>query len=177
MAETEKRRGRGRPKKDKPKLSNVPIQFESDPEHDLTEMQAAFVWHYTQGACGQTEAARRAGFSFPAASANKMLNGKDQPNVTRAIRIAQDELREKYAITPEKTGTMLWKIAETSFENGSYNAAVSAIKELNQLAGLTIHRSQNLSINANLDNMNREDIKSRLNQLLGTTDGFDPKDR
>ena len=137
----------GRPKKPKEKIVDAPVQFEKDDEHGLTEMQSSFVWHYTEGACGQTEAARRAGFSFPAAAASKMLNGKDQPNVTRAVRMAQDELREKYAITPEKTGSMLWKIAETSFESGAYNAAVSAIKELNQLAGLTIHRSQNLNIN------------------------------
>ena len=130
MADQTERRGKGRPKKERPKLTNVPIQFEADPEHELTEMQAAFVWHYTEGASGQTESARRAGFSFPAAAASKMLNGKDFPNVTRAVRMAQDELREKYAITPEKTGSMLWKIAETSFESGAYNAAVSAIKEL-----------------------------------------------
>ena len=177
MADQTERRGKGRPKKERPKLTNVPIQFEADPEHELTEMQAAFVWHYTEGASGQTESARRAGFSFPAAAASKMLNGKDFPNVTRAVRIAQDDLREKYAITPEKTGSMLWKIAETSFESGAYNAAVSAIKELNQLAGLTIHRSQNLNINANLETMTKDDIKSRLNQLLGVKDDYDPKDR
>ena len=177
MADQTERRGKGRPKKERPKLTNVPIQFEADPEHELTEMQAAFVWHYTEGASGQTESARRAGFSFPAAAASKMLNGKDFPNVTRAVRMAQDELREKYAITPEKTGSMLWKIAETSFESGAYNAAVSAIKELNQLAGLTIHRSQNLNINANLEKMTKDDIKSRLNQLLGVKDDYDPKDR
>ncbi len=177
MADQTERRGKGRPKKERPKLTNAPIQFEADPEHELTEMQAAFVWHYTEGASGQTESARRAGFSFPAAAASKMLNGKDFPNVTRAVRMAQDELREKYAITPEKTGSMVWKIAETSFESGAYNAAVSAIKELNQLAGLTIHRSQNLNINANLEKMTKDDIKSRLNQLLGVKDDYDPKDR
>ncbi|MGA0291625.1 MAG: DUF3685 domain-containing protein, partial [Synechococcus sp.] len=39
----------------------------------------------------------------------------------------------KYAITPQKTGTMLWKVMEKAYENGQFNAAVSAIKELNQL--------------------------------------------
>jgi hypothetical protein len=139
-------------------------------------MQTAFVWHYTEGACGQTEAARRAGFSFPASAATKMLNGKDFPKVTRAVRIKQDELREKYAITPQKTGAMLWNIAETAFETGAYNAAVSAVKELNQLAGLTIHRSQNLNINADLQKMNKEDIKHRLNELLGVEAEFNDKD-
>ena len=85
-------------------------------------------------------------------------------------------MRQKYAITPEKTGQMLWKIAETSFESGAYNAAVSAVKELNQLAGLTIQRSQNLNINANLDSMTKSDIKSRLNELLGVTDDMTDKD-
>ena len=168
---------RGRPRKNRPQLTEVPSQFEDNEEFGITEMQSAFVFFYNEGACGQTEAARKAVFSFPAAAASKMLNGKDFPNVTRAVRIAQDEMREKYAITPEKTGSMLWKIAETSFENGAYNAAVSAIKELNQLAGLTIHRSQNLNINANIDQMTKDDIKARLNQLLGVQDSLDPKDR
>ena len=157
----------GRPKKARQQLVETPEAFLADEEAGITEMQASFVWHYTEGACGQTEAARRAGFSFPASAATKMLDGKTFPKVTRAVRVKQDELREKYAVTPQKTGAMLWKIAETSFENGAYNAAVSAVKELNQLAGLTIHRSQNLNINADLQKMTKEDIKARLNELLG----------
>ena len=155
----------GRPKKEKPKLVAIPDQFDKDEELGITAMQNSFGWHYTEGACSQTEAARRAGFEFPASAANKMLNGKTYPKVTRAVALKQQELREKYSITPQKTGTMLWKIAETSFEAGHYNAAVSAIKELNQLAGLNIHRSQNLNINANIEAMNKDDIKERLNQL------------
>ena len=61
MAEEEKKLGR--PKKEKPKLTNAPIQFVADEELGITDMQAGFVWHYTEDACGQTEAARRAGFS------------------------------------------------------------------------------------------------------------------
>ena len=167
---------RGRPRKNRPQLTEVPSQFEDNEEFGITEMQSAFVFFYTEGACGQTEAARKAGFSFPAAAASKMLNGKDFPKVTRAIRVKQDELREKYAITPQKTGAMLWKIAETSFETGAYNAAVSAVKELNQLAGLTIQRSQNLNINANIDAMTKDDIKRRLNELLGGTNDFSERD-
>ena len=157
----------GRPKKEKPKLISVPDQFEKDEELGITKMQNAFVWHYTEGSCGQTEAARRAGVEFPSSAANKMLNGKSYPKVTKAVRLKQEELREKYAITPQKTGTMLWKIAETAFEDGHHNAAVSAIKELNQLAGLNISRSQNLNINANIDSMSSEDIKDRLSKILG----------
>jgi hypothetical protein len=88
------------PRKKKPtsEPSKAPIQFDSDNEYKLTEMQASFVWHYTEGACGMTEAARKAGYEFPSASANKLLNGKDYPNVVKAIRIKQDELAEKYAL-------------------------------------------------------------------------------
>ena len=98
--------------------------------------------------------------------------------MVKAIRVKQDELAEKFAITPAKTGTMLWKITETAFENGQFNAAVSAIKELNQLAGLSINRSQNVNINANLENMTKEQIKERLGKLLGaeTTD-YSMKDK
>jgi len=168
----------GRPRKPKEPLVNVPAQFEPDPEFGLTEMQAAFVWFYTEGANGATQAARRAGYEYPSAAANKMLNGKNFPKVTKAIRIRQDEIAERYAITPQKTGTMLWKIVETAYENGQFNAAVSAVKELNQLAGLSINRSQNININANLDKMSRQDIKDRLNKLLSAEDlGYSDKDR
>ena len=98
--------------------------------------------------------------------------------MVKAIRIKQDELAEKYAITPQKTGTMLWKVMEKAYENGQFNAAVSAIKELNQLAGLSINRSQNININANLEKMSRDDIKERLGQLLGAEKGdYSPKDK
>ena len=73
---------------------------------------------------------------------------------------------------------MLWKIMETAYENGQYNAAVSAIKELNQLGGLSINRSQSININANLDSMNKDQIKERLGQILGANGSdYDPKDR
>jgi len=62
---------------------------------------------------------------------------------------------------------MLWKVAEEAFDNGAYNASVSAIKELNNLAGLIVHKNQNLNINANLDAMGKDDIKKRLEKLLG----------
>tara|TARA_A100001201_G_scaffold4552_1_gene9040 strand:+ start:2993 stop:3529 length:537 start_codon:yes stop_codon:yes gene_type:complete len=169
-------RPKGSTKEKKRSLATSPEMFNKDDEFGLTEMQAAFVWHYTEGACAQTEAARRAGYEFPASAANKMLNGKDMPHVTKAIRVKQDELAQKYAITPQKTGTMLWKLAEEAFENGSYNASVSAIKELNNLAGLSINRTQNLNINANLDAMNKDDIKKRLGKLLGVDDDLKPTD-
>ena len=169
---------KGRPRKPKEKIVDAPVQFEKDGEHGLTEMQSSFVWHYTEGACGMTEAARKAGYEFPSQASNKLLNGKDFPNVVKAIRIKQDELAEKYAITPQKTGTMLWKVMEKAYENGQFNAAVSAIKELNQLAGLSINRSQNININANLEKMSREDIKERLGQLLGAdSDTYSDKDK
>ena len=167
-----------RPKKDKKKIIDSPVQFDKNEEHGLTEMQSSFVWHYTEGACGQSDAARKAGYEFPSQAANKLLNGKDYPNVVKAIRIKQDELAEKYAITPQKTGTMLWKVMESAYENGQFNAAVSAIKELNQLAGLSINRSQNININANLEKMSREQIKERLGQLLGANSSdYSPKDK
>jgi len=111
-----------RKKKTDQKIVDAPVQFEKNDEHGLTEMQASFVWHYTEGACGMTEAARKAGYQFPSASAGKLLNGKDYPNVVKAIRIKQDELAEKYAITPQKTGTMLWKVMESAYEKGQFNA-------------------------------------------------------
>ena len=162
------------PKKPKKPLVEPPEKFELImSEFKLTDMQASFVWHYTEGACGQTEAARRAGYEFPAASANKLLKTE---RVVKAVKIKQDELAEKYAITPQKTGAMLSKNADTSYENGYMGPAVSAIKELNQLAGLSINRSQNININANVDKMSKEQIKERLEKLLGVSTEYEDDD-
>ena len=51
---SDEKRGPGRPRKKLKPLVNTPAQFEADPELGLTEMQAAFVWFYTEGSCGQT---------------------------------------------------------------------------------------------------------------------------
>jgi hypothetical protein len=169
-------RPKGSTKKQKRILAQAPGSFDKDEEFGLTEMQNAFVWFYTEGACSQTEAARNAGYEFPASAANKMLNGKDYPNVVKAIIIKNEELAKKYAITPQKTGKMLWNLAETAYENGAYNAAVSAIKELNNLAGLIVHKNQNLNINASLDSMDKEGIKKRLETLLGADPTINDKD-
>ena len=83
---------KGRPKKERPKLAEVPQQFTPNEEFGLTEMQTAFVWHYAHGGCGQTEAARRAGFTYPAMSASKLMNGRDHPHVVKAIRAEQEDL-------------------------------------------------------------------------------------
>ena len=173
----EQKRGPGRPPKARRKdVVPVPQSFEPDEEFGLTEMQAAFVFWYTEGACSGTEAARRAGFSFPAAAASRLVNGRDHPNVVKAINVKRDEIRTKYAITPEKTGRVLWEITEEAFKNGAYNAAVSAVKELHNLAGLTVHRTQNLNINANLDTMSKDDVRRRLNELLGVDESMSDKD-
>jgi hypothetical protein len=42
---------------------------------------------------------------------------------------------------------------------------------------LSIHRSQNLNINANIEAMTKDDIKSRLDELFGIGGDYSDKDR
>ena len=114
-----------------------------------------------------SKAARRAGFEFPAQAATRFLNGKEYPNVLKAIKVGREELAHKYAITPEKTAKMLWKISEEAYNKGQFNASVSALRELNELAGLKIKKTENLNITANLDNMSHKDIEGRLKEIFG----------
>ena len=66
-----------------------------------------------------------------------------------------------------------WKDGHAAFRQN----AVSAIKELNQLGGLSINRSQNININANLEKMSKEQIRERLGKLFGTdSQTYDDKD-
>ena len=159
MAEYKKKKGKNAP--DKP-LVNRPTAFERDPEFELTEMQTAFVWHYVNDNCTQTEAARREGFEFPAQAASRFLAGKEHPNVLKAIKVGRDEIAHKYAITPEKTAKMLWQISEEAYNKGQFNASVSALRELNELAGLKIKKTENLNITASLDKMSHKYIELSL---------------
>ena len=159
---------KGKPKKSPMKpLVERPSAFEEDVELQLTDMQNAFVWHYAHDSCTQTEAARRAGFEFPSQAASRLMSGKTNPNVITAIKIQKSELAHKFAITPEKTAKMLWQISEEAYNKGQFNASVSAIRELNELAGLKIKKTENLNITANLDNMSHKDIESRLKEIFG----------
>jgi len=164
MAEYKRKNGKKPPSTP---LVNRPSAFEEDPEFELTDMQNGFVWHYVNDNCTQTEAARRAGFEFPAQAATKFLNGKDYPNVLKAIKVKKQELAHKYAITPEKTAKMLWKISEEAYDKGQFNASVSALRELNELAGLKIKKTESLNITATLDNMSHKDIEGRLKEIFG----------
>ena len=167
MKEETPKKGRPRKKAIRPSLTDKPMAFMPDAEYNLTEMQTAFVWHYVNDSCTQTEAARRAGFEFPAQAASKFLNGKDFPNVVKAIKVSRDELAHQYEITPEKTAKMLWKVSEEAFKKGQFTASVSALRELNELAGLKIKKSENLNINANLDNLSAKDIEEQLTAIFG----------
>ena len=42
-----------------------------------------------------------------------------------------------------------------------------ALRELNELAGLKIKKSENLNINANLDNLSAKDIEEQLTAIFG----------
>ena len=159
---------KGRPKKAPMKpLVERPTAFEENEELQLTEMQNAFVWHYVNDSCTQTEAARRAGFEFPAHAATRLMNARKNPNVTKAIMLQKAELAHKFAITPEKTAKMLWQISEEAYKKGQFNASVSAIRELNELAGLKVKKTENLNITASLDKMSHKDIEDRLKQIFG----------
>jgi protein-disulfide isomerase-like protein with CxxC motif len=95
------------------------------------------------------------------------MNARKNPNVTKAIMLQKAELAHKFAITPEKTAKMLWQISEEAYKKGQFNASVSAIRELNELAGLKVKKTENLNITASLDKMSHKDIEDRLKQIFG----------
>ena len=76
-------------------------------------------------------------------------------------------MAHKYAITPDKTAKMLWKVSEEAYNKGQFNAAVSALRELNDMGGFKVRKSENLNINANLENLNAKEIERQLNEIFG----------
>jgi hypothetical protein len=88
------------------------------------------------------------------------MNARKNPNVTKAIMLQKAELAHKFAITPEKTAKMLWQISEEAYKKGQFNASVSAIRELNELAGLKVEGSLFLPTEPKIGKKSRFDGKS-----------------
>ena len=153
-----------RPKKPKENIVETPSLFEKDEEHGLTEMQNGFVWHYTEGACGQTEAARRAGYEFPSQAANKLLNGKDFPLVTEYIKELRDERERRYGVTLIGQLKRLSELSHKAEEEGQFSASINAEVKRSALGGLIVDRREQNHIHQ-LDKLSREEIVARLNQI------------
>lgn len=142
---------------------NAVIEDPKSPQSQLTMQQQKFVDLYCSAEdLSQTEAARRAGYKYPALSGHQLLR---KPHVVACIDEKRREIGHKYRITPERKARDLINIQHKAQEEGKYIAALKAIELQVKLAGLDIKKSINITGKIDIDSMTEEDIKKELMNL------------
>ena len=95
---------------------NAVIEDPKSPQSQLTIQQQKFVDLYCSAEdLSQTEAARRAGYKYPALSGHQLLR---KPHVVACIDEKRREIGHKYRITPERKARDLINIQHKAQEEG-----------------------------------------------------------
>ena len=84
----------------------------------FTPKQERFIQLYVYHDLTNTECAHRAGYSFPAIAATKMLNDPRYTHIQGKIQEMKDLEQRKYEITFEKVARDLQKIRDAAMEDG-----------------------------------------------------------
>lgn len=134
----------------------------------LTNRQKTFARHFVDGTHSNAECARLAGYSdkngIAKIQAHKLLNTKDFPHVAEYIAELREERERKYGVTLMGQLKRLRQLSENAEEAGQFSAAINAEKTRSALGGLTTDRRETNHFHA-IENMNREEIESRLSEL------------
>ena len=134
----------------------------------LTNRQKMFARHFVDGTHSNAECARLAGYSdkngIAKIQAHKLLNTKDFPHVAEYISELREERERKYGVTLMGQLKRLRELSENAEEAGQFSAAINAEKTRSALGGLTTDRRETNHFHA-IENMNREEIESRLSEL------------
>mgnify|MGYP005990922201 CR=1 FL=1 len=134
----------------------------------LTNRQKTFARHFVDGTHSNAECARLAGYSdkngIAKIQAHKLLNTKDFPHVAEYISELREERERKYGVTLMGQLKRLRELSENAEEAGQFSAAINAEKTRSALGGLTTDRRETNHFHA-IENMNREEIESRLSEL------------
>ena len=130
----------------------------------FTPKQERFIQLYVYHDLTNTECAHRAGYSFPAIAATKMLNDPRYTHIQGKIQEMKDLEQRKYEITFEKVARDLQKIRDAAMEDGVYGAAVQAELGRAKLAGLMIDKKEIKT--GKIDQMDRSEVEARLMALI-----------
>ena len=138
--------------------------IEAETGRKLTQRQREFARHYVEGIYSNAECARKAGYASNSAAsiAGHLLAGKKFPHLTDYIQELREERERRYGVTVMGQLKRLHELSAGAEEAGQFSAAINAEKIRSALGGLTVDRRENIH---QLDDLSREEITSRLNQL------------
>ena len=129
----------------------------------LNRRQHLFIWNAVNNPrLSFIEAAAKAGYKDPRQAANKLMMNK---LVRSEYNYLMNEVKKKYELNYDRAVQDLYDIRDKALEAGSFNAAISAQNSLLRVGGLIVDRKEVMF--GKIDQMSREEVESRLEQLLG----------
>ena len=129
----------------------------------LNRRQHLFIWNAVNNPrLSFIEAAAKSGYKDPRQAANKLMMNK---LVRSEYNYLMNEVKKKYELNYDRAVQDLYTIRDKALEAGSFNAAISAQNSLLRVGGLIVDRKEVMF--GKIDQMRREEVESRLEQLLG----------
>jgi hypothetical protein len=129
----------------------------------LNRRQHLFLWNAVNNPrLSFIEAAAKSGYKDPRQAANKLMMNK---LVRSEYNYLMNEVKKKYELNYDRAVQDLYDIRDKALEAGSFNAAISAQNSLLRVGGLIVDRKEVMF--GKIDQMSREEVESRLEQLLG----------
>jgi hypothetical protein len=158
----------------------APIEY-ANLDNSLNRRQRNFIWQSVNNPrLSLVEAAHKAGYKDARQAANKLMS---KPLIRKEYNYLMNEAKKKYELNYDRAVQDLYDIRDKALEAGSFNAAISAQNSLLKVGGLIVDRKEVMF--GKIDQMSREEVESRLTQLLGNvveatlenkTDLKDPED-
>jgi len=149
----------------------APIEY-ANLDNSLNRRQRNFIWQAVNNPrLTLVECAHKAGYKDARQSANKLMN---HPIIRKEYNYLMNEAKKKYELNYDRAVQDLYDIRDKALEAGSFNAAISAQNSLLKVGGLVVDRKEVMF--GKIDQMSREEVEKRLEQLMGSITAIDPVD-
>ena len=147
----------------------APIEY-ANLDNSLNRRQRNFIWQAVNNPrLTLVECAHKAGYKDARQSANKLMN---HPTIRKEYNYLMNEAKKKYELNYDRAVQDLYDIRDKALEAGSFNAAISAQNSLLKVGGLIVDRKEVMF--GKIDQMSREEVEKRLEQLMGSITVEDP---
>ena len=147
----------------------APIEY-CNLDNSLNRRQRNFIWiSVNNPRLSLVECAYKAGYTSPRQAANKLMN---KPLIRKEYNYLMNEAKKKYELNYDRAVQDLYDIRDKAIEAGSFNAAISAQNSLLKVGGLIVDRKEVMF--GKVDQMSREEVEKRLEQLMGSITAIDP---
>jgi hypothetical protein len=135
-------------------------QNESGLSVNLTQQQQKFVENIVYQDMSQTEAARKAGYNYPAVQANRNMRNK---NIIIAIEELRYEAQHRNQVTLDRSLRDLKSIRDAAVLDGSWGPAIKAEELRMKAVGLLVEKKAIL--HGRVETLSKEEVLQELKKL------------